>query len=238
MDIFEKCYGFKDAQAAREGGYYPYFIPIEENYGSKVKMKGREVIMCGSNNYLGLAQDPRVQEAAKQAIEKYGTSCSGSRFMNGTLTLHEELEERLAAFVEKEAALYLDEAHAIGVIGRTGRGTTEHFGNSGLADLIMCTFSKSFGSIGGFIAGQVEVIDYIKHFSRPLIFSASMPPANTAAVLAALNIIEEQPEIVTRAAVPPNRSLIRTSYMAIHGDDELARILNVAEEEGRALGII
>ena len=192
------------------------------------------------------------------------------------------------------AAVYLDEAHAIGVLGATGRGTTEHYGDPSLADLIMCTFSKSFGSIGGFVAGDHRVIDYIKHFARPLIFSASVPPGNLGAVMAALDIIEQEPERVARLqeiarkmiagfsslgfdvgtaetpivplvirdnektflfwkslfergvyvnpvispAVPPNRSLIRTSYMAIHTDDELDQILEISGEEGRKLGII
>jgi 8-amino-7-oxononanoate synthase len=354
--------------------------------------------MAGSINYLGLSHDPRVKEAATKAIKTYGTSCSGSRFMNGTLDLHEELEKRIAAFVDKEAALcfttgyqtnlggisallekgdhvltdkynhasivdgiflsqgiyrdikihryphgnmrelearlsaipddeprlivtdgvfsmegdivdlpslkkladaygagiYLDEAHAIGVIGRAGRGTTEHFGSTDLADIIKCTFSKSFGSIGGFLAGEAEIIEYIKHTARPLIFSASMPPANVAAVLKTLEIIEKEPERVVRLqqiaekmirgfralgfnigvaetpivpliigndektfllwqalfergiyvnpvvspAVPPNRSLLRTSYMAIHTDEELEVILTAAGEEGRRLGVI
>jgi len=397
-DIFQKCYNFKRAAEARKHGIYPFFRPLQESRGSKVIIEGRTLIMAGSNNYLGLAQDPRVEEAAVKAIEKYGTSCSGSRFINGSLILHEELEARLAAFTGKESALcfstgyqtnlgaisalvgrgehiitdkynhasivdaifmtmgmnrdtrvhrykhndvkdlekrlaaipleeaklivtdgvfsmegdiaklpevkalaekykarlYIDEAHAIGVIGNTGRGTTEHFDGSELADIIMCTFSKSFGSLGGFVAGDNRVIDYIKHFARPLIFSASMPPANIAAVLASLEIIEEEPERVLRLqqiaakmikgfndlgfntgtaetpiipivigdndqtfllwkalfergiyvnpiispAVPPNRSLIRTSYMAIHSDGELDQVLEITGEEGRKLGII
>ena len=399
MDIFEKCYGFKEAQAARESGYYPYFIPIEENWGSKVKMRGREVIMCGSNNYLGLAQDPRVQEAAQKAIEKYGTTCSGSRLINGTLALHEELEHQLARFVGRETALcfttgylanlgsisallgrrdhilsdrynhasivdgimlsiglsgckiklhryqhnnsealekalaaisdqearlivtdgvfsmegdivklpemkriadkykariYLDEAHALGVIGATGRGTEEHYGLGKCADLLMGTFSKSFGAIGGFVAGEEVVIDYIKHFARPLIFTASMPPPMIAAVKATLEIMEKEPEHTKRLqtiaammvrefktlgfdvgvaetpiiplvigdiektftfwkvlfdngvyanpvispAVPPDRSIIRTSYMAIHKDEELEQVLEICKKAGKQLGII
>jgi 8-amino-7-oxononanoate synthase len=399
LDIFSKCYSFKDAAQVRESGLYPYFIPISENRGTKVVMNGRELIMIGSNNYLGLSWDPRVQEASKQAIDKYGTSCSGSRFINGTLTLHEELEQRLARFVHKDAALcfttgyqtnlgavsaivtrgeqilsdrynhasimdaiflasgmtnkgiqlyryhhnntvhlekilsendrdrpklivtdgvfsmegdivrlpelkriaaaynakiYLDEAHALGVIGRTGRGTEEHYGSRGSADLIMGTFSKSFGSVGGFVAGDEVVIDYIKHFARPLIFSASMPPANIAAVMTALDIIETEPEHsqrlqriaatmisgfkslgfnvgvaetavipliirdndktftfwkalfengvytnpVVSPAVPPDRSLIRTSYMSSHSDEELEQVLEIAGREGKKLGII
>ncbi|MCX7655044.1 MAG: pyridoxal phosphate-dependent aminotransferase family protein [Treponemataceae bacterium] len=397
-DLFKKCYAFTAAEEARKEGWYPYFRPIEANRGNKVIIEGREMIMAGSNNYLGLAFDERVREAAIKAVEKYGTSCSGSRFMNGTLALHEELEWRLARFVGKEAALtfttgyqtnlgsisaligrgdhvvtdkfdhasimdgiflstglnkhinlhrfkhndiedlqkvlerippgepilivldgvfsmegdiarlpeirriadqfdariYLDEAHAIGVIGATGRGTVEHYGNVAQADLIMCTFSKSFGSIGGFVAGDAAVIDYIRHFARPLIFSASMPPANIAAAAKALEIIEAEPERIHRLqsiaqkmlrgfkelgfdigtaetpivplhikdnqktflfwkalyeagiyvnpviapAVPPNGALIRTSYMAIHTDEELDTILEVSARAGKQLGII
>jgi 8-amino-7-oxononanoate synthase len=399
MDVFDKCFAFKEAEEHREIGLYPFFIPIEENRGSRVVMKGRELIMIGSNNYLGLAWDPRVQEAAKKAIDSYGTSCSGSRLINGTLAIHEELEHRLAAFVGRPAALvftagyltnlgcisallgrrdhilsdrynhasivdgimlatglsngtvqlhryrhnnpehldkilselppdepklivtdgvfsmegdivrlpelkqvaqkhgarvYLDEAHALGVTGATGRGTEEHYGQGPLADLIMGTFSKSFGSIGGFVAGDPQVIDYIKHFSRPLIFTASMPPAMIGAVMGALDIIEREHERTQRLqaitrymirefkalgfnvgvaetpiiplligdnektfmfwktmfengvyanpvispAVPPDRSLIRTSYMAIHTDAELDQVLQVCRKAGKDLGII
>ena len=399
MDIFSKCYGFKEADQARESGWYPYFIPIEENRGSRVVMRGREVIMIGSNNYLGLSMDPRVQEAAKNAVDRYGTSCSGSRLINGTFALHEELEHRLARFVGREAALcftagyltnlgsisailgrkdnilsdrynhasivdgimlsiglsggtiklhryhhnnpehlektlaelpeeepklivtdgvfsmegdivklpqlrkvaekygariYLDEAHALGVLGATGRGTEEHHGVMGCADLLMGTFSKSFGGIGGFVAGEPVVIDYIKHFSRPLIFTASMPPAMIGAVMATLEIIQKEPEHTHRLqhiaaymirefkalgfnvgvaetpiiplliggiektfmfwkalfengvyanpvvspAVPPDRSMLRTSYMAIHTDSELDQVLSVCKAEGKKLGII
>lgn len=396
--IFNKCYDFKEAEEARTSGIYPFFKPIERSQGTKVYIEGREMLMAGSNNYLGLANDPRLKEAAEKAVERYGTSCSGSRFMNGTLDLHEEFEEKLADFVGKRSAVcfttgyqtnlgaisalvgrgehiitdklnhasimdgifltigihkqinlhrfkhnnmeelekilskipfdeaklivtdgvfsmegdiallpqmkkladkynagvYLDEAHAIGVVGERGRGTSEYHGDSDLADLIMCTFSKSFGSIGGFVAGEPSLIDYIKHFARPLIFSASMPPANIAAAMQALEIIKTEPERVRRLqqiadkmikgfrsigfdvgnaetpivpliigdnnktfafwkvlferdiyvnpvispAVPPNRSLIRTSYMAIHSDEELDFFLEVAEEEGKKLGII
>ena len=299
--IFDKCYEFTAAAEVRASGLYPFFKPIGRSEGTKVYIDGREMIMLGSNNYLGLANDQRMKEAAEAAAERYGTSCSGSRFMNGTLDLHEELEHRLAQFVGKPAALcfttgyqtnlgslsamlnrgehvivdkydhasimdgifmaegtkkqinlhrykhnnledlervlqripfseaklividgvfsmegdiaplpeirkladaygagiYLDEAHAIGVVGETGRGTCEHHGNKAdLCDLLMCTFSKSFGSIGGFIAGEEEVVDYIKHFARPLIFSASMPPANIAATMKALEIIQAEPERV------------------------------------------
>jgi len=398
LDVFQKCWDFKRAKEAIEHGIYPYFLPIEENYGPRVRMNGRDVIMIGSNNYLGLTQDPRVQEAAIKAIERYGTSCSGSRFLNGTLALHEELEHRLARFVRKEAALvfstgyqtnlgsistlidkndivvtdktnhasifdgiflaygirlgvtvkryrhndmedlervlsnlnpeapklivtdgvfsmegdivklprlveiarkynarlYLDDAHGIGVLGETGRGTMEHFGIFKEVDLVMCTFSKSFASLGGFVAGDEQVIHYIKHFARPLIFSAAIPPANIAAVLKALEIIETEPQIVRRLhdisnrmrrefqamgfntgesetpiipiiigddmktfqfwkalfdagiytnavispAVPPDRSLLRTSYMATHTDDDLDRVLETFKQIGKQIGII
>ena len=302
MDIFDKCYNWEEAKEAQRQGIYPYFIPIQESRGTKVVMEGKELIMAGSNNYLGLSWDPRVKEAAIAATRTWGTSCSGSRFLNGTLGLHEELEARLAKFVGRQRALcfttgyqtnlgaisalvgkdehifsdklnhasimdgiflsagmhgkmrvhryqhnnmdslekflsaealdapklvvtdgvfsmegdivkaprlkelckkyharlYLDEAHGIGVLGKTGRGTEEHYGTPGLADIIMCTFSKSFGALGGFVAGEDDVIDYIKHFARPLIFAASMPPATIASVSACLEIIEKEPERVQR----------------------------------------
>jgi 8-amino-7-oxononanoate synthase len=399
MDIFAKCNEFEAAKTARASGLYPYFIPVEENHGSRVVMNGREVIMIGSNNYLGLSMDPRVQEGAKRAIEKYGTSCSGSRLSNGTFAIHEELEHRLARFVGREAALcftagyltnlgsisailgrkdhilsdrynhasivdgimlstglsngtvqlhryrhnnpenlektlaalppeepklivtdgvfsmegdivrlpevrriatrygarvYLDEAHALGVIGATGRGTEEHHGTPGAADLVMGTFSKSFGAIGGFVAGEEIVVDYIKHFSRPLIFTASMPPAMVGAVMATLDIMEREPEHTRRLqeiarfmvkefkalgfnvggaetpiiplvigdtektftfwktlfdngvyanpiitpAVPPDRGMIRTSYMSVHTNEELEQILEICKKAGKLVGII
>jgi 8-amino-7-oxononanoate synthase len=397
-DILQKCYDWKDAADVRERGLYPYFRAIEGYNGARVIAEGRELLMAGSNNYLGLSLDHRVRDAALEAIEVYGTSCSGSRFLNGTLKLHEDLEERLAGFVGKEAALcfttgyqsnlgaisalvgrgdhiitdklnhasimdgvflaqgmsrdvrvhrfkhknltqlrrilediprdepklivtdgvfsmegdvadlpnirqladaygarvYLDEAHSVGVIGETGRGTLEYYGDTELADLVMCTFSKSFGSIGGFIAGEHAVIDYIKHFARSLIFSASIPPANLAATMKSLEIIEQEPDRVRRLqqiaekmikgfqdigfdtgttetaivpiilgdnektftfwkylyengvyvnpvvspAVPPDKALLRTSYMAIHGDEELDTILETAEAGGKKCGII
>ncbi len=398
MDIFEKCYKFTRAEEAVEQGFYPYFKPIKENHGPRVIMDGKEIIMIGSNNYLGLTKDPRVQEAAIKAIERYGTSCSGSRFLNGTLELHEELEARLATFVRKEAALcfstgyqsnlgaistlmskddiiitdktnhasifdgiflasginmgatvkrykhndmadlerilsildpdkpkmiitdgvfsmegdivnlptlvkltkkyntrlYMDDAHGLGVEGQTGRGTQEHYDIWDEVDLVMCTFSKSFASLGGFIAGKRKIIDFIKHFARPLIFSASIPPANIASVLKSLEIIQQEPQIVHRLqntakkmikefqdlgfntgdsqtpivplvigedmktfnfwcalfeagiytnpiispAVPPDRSLIRTSYMATHTDNDLDIVLDKAKIIGKKLGII
>ncbi len=292
MDIFAKCEAFTQAADARKAGYYPYFIPLEDTEGTEVVINGHRLIMIGSNNYLGLTTHPKVRQAALDAIGRYGTSCTGSRFLNGTLELHEELERRLAAFMRKEAALVfstgyqtnvgtisslvgrgdfvitdrddhasivdgcrlsfgemkrfrhndmadlervlaslpedagklvvvdgvfsmggdiaplpeivpickkygarlmVDDAHSVGVLGE-GRGTAAHFGMDDDADLIMGTFSKSFASLGGFIAGKAQVIDYIKHTARSLIFSASIPAANAAAALAALEIMQSEPE--------------------------------------------
>ena len=296
MDLFTKCRNFTQAKEAIEGGFYPYFIPLNENEGTEVVYQGKRLIMCGSNNYLGLTSHPKVKEAAIEAIKRYGTSCTGSRFLNGTLALHEQLEQEIAEYVKKEASLVfstgmqtnlgtissligrddvvildkddhasivdgarlgygkierfrhndpehlekvfqsipdtsgklvvvdgvfsmggdladlpgilplvkkfgarlmVDDAHGIGVTGR-GRGTAEQFGLSDQVDLIMSTFSKSFASLGGFIAGDEDAIHYIKHTARSLIFSASIPAANTAAALAALKIMREEPERVDR----------------------------------------
>jgi 8-amino-7-oxononanoate synthase len=293
VDLFQKCQNYTRHIEAQRIGIYPYFTPIESGASSEVFINGKKMIMIGSNNYLGLTQHPKVKEAAIKAIQKYGTSCTGSRFLNGTLDIHEELEYRLAKFLGCEKALVfstgfqtnlgvistvvskdehilcdrmnhasiidgcrlsfgttikykhndlkdlerilgslnnragtllvtdgvfsmegdladlpgiiglkrqyrfkvmVDDAHGIGVMGQNGRGTAEHFGVADEVDLIMGTFSKSFASLGGFIAGRTCVIDYIKHHARSLIFSASMPPSNVAAVLAALDIIESEPE--------------------------------------------
>jgi len=292
MDLFEKCLNFTAAQEARRQGYYPYFIPLEENEGTEVSYQGKRLIMVGSNNYLGLTTHPKVREAASQALARFGTSCTGSRFLNGNLALHEKLEEELAAFVGKEAALVfstgfhvnlgvistlvgkddlvlidkddhasivdgcrlsfgkvkrfrhndmegleralkscplgsgrlivvdgvfsmggdiaplpdivklakrygarsmVDDAHSLGILGE-GKGTAAHFKLTDQVDLIMGTFSKSLASLGGFVAGDRVVIDYVKHFARSLIFSASIPPANAAAALAALAVIRSEPE--------------------------------------------
>ena len=293
MSLFDKCYQFKRAEEAQQMGLYPYFTPIQEVKGNKVKINGKDVIMVGSNNYLGLIDHPHVKEAAKKAVDKYGVATCGSRFLNGTLDAHVELEERLARFMKKEAALafstgfqtnqgiistlvqkdeailsdemvhasiidacrlsygkvhkfkhndmedlerilssldknigklivvdgvfsmegdladlpgivkaakkynakvMVDDAHGIGVMGEHGRGTSEHFGVEEDVDLVMGTFSKSFASLGGFVAGEKKVISFIKHFARSLIFSASITPASVATVLAALDIIENEPE--------------------------------------------
>lgn len=291
-DIFEKCYKFQKAKTLISYGLYPYFRVIESAQDPEIVMNGKRMIMVGSNNYLGLTNHPRVKEAALAAIRKYGTGCAGSRFLNGTLDIHVELEEKLARFSRKEAALIfstgfqvnlgvisalvgkddivvidkmdhasiidgcrlsfgeirkfrhnepadlervlkeneeknklvvvdgvfsmegdiarlaeilplvnkygaglmVDDAHGIGVLGKTGRGTAEHFGLEDEVDLIMGTYSKSLASIGGFIAGSADVVHYIKHCARSLIFSASPPPASVASVSAAIDIIESEPE--------------------------------------------
>ncbi len=308
MDIFEKCGSFTAAKEAIAAGLYPYFIPMTESEGTEAVFRGHRLIMCGSNNYLGLTTDPRVRQAAIDAIHRFGTSCTGSRFLNGTLELHEQLEHELAEFVGKPAALVfstgmqanlgaisalvsrsdvvildkddhasivdgarlgwgevkrfrhndladlerilaalpdnvgrlvvvdglysmggdivplpdlvpvckkygarlmVDDAHAVGVLGG-GRGTAAHFGLTDQVDLIMSTFSKSFASLGGFVAGDETVMHYIKHQARSLIFSASIPPANAAAALASLHIMRDEPERVVRLAQIAEK--MRTGY--------------------------
>lgn len=296
VDLFAKCREWTAAKEVMEAGYYPYFRPISSAQGDEVIVNGKKMIMIGSNNYLGLVGDPRVKEAASMASLKYGSGCTGSRFLNGTLDLHVELEEKLAAFMKRESALVfstgfqtnlgtisslvgkddiimcdrsnhasivdgcrlaygktmkfihddmddlrrvleiargngirggiliitdgvfsmegdianlpamveiaeeygarvlVDDAHSIGVLGEGGRGTAEHFGLIDRVDLTMGTFSKSFASLGGFIAGDEETLHYVKHFARELIFSASIPPGSAAAVLKVLEIIEAEPE--------------------------------------------
>ena len=292
MDIFEKCHKFTRIDKLKAEGAYPYFRILESAQDPVVVMGGKKLIMLGSNNYLGLTNHPKVKEAAIEAIKKYGTGCAGSRFLNGTLDIHEELEAKLAIFMRKEAAIafstgfqtnlgaisaivgkddvvaidkadhasiidgcrlsfgelkkfkhnnakdldrvfsqgngrgklvvvdgvfsmegdiadlpnivkvakshgarvMVDDAHGIGVLGEGGRGTAEHFGLEDEADIIMGTYSKSLASIGGFIVASKEVVNYIKHHARALIFSASPPPASVASVIAALDIIEKEPE--------------------------------------------
>ena len=391
-DLFEKCGQFTDARDAIAGGYYPYFLPMSETEGTEVVCKGHRLIMAGSNNYLGLTTHPKVREASIAAIKRFGTSCTGSRLINGTLEMHEQLEQELAEFVGKKASLVfstgfqtnlgtisalvgrddvviidrddhasivdgcrlsygemkrfkhndvadlekvlaqiapergrlvvvdgvysmggdiaplpeiipvcqkynarlmVDDAHSIGVIGG-GRGTSAHFGVTDQVDLIMCTFSKAFASLGGFIAGDEDVMHFIKHFARSFIFSASMPPSNIAAALAALDVMRTEPEHVQRLerngrrmregfkslgfdignsqtavvpiniyddmktiytwkalfdagvfvnavlppGVPPNKSLLRTSYMASHTDAQLDRILEIFAVVGKQMGLI
>lgn len=296
MDVFTKCENYSTARDVQASGFYPYFLPLEESEGSVAKYNGRSLIMCGSNNYLGLTTHPEVQKAAQEAISRFGSSCTGSRFLNGTLQLHEQLESEIAEWLGKERALVfstgmqvnlgtisslvgrkdyvildkddhasivdgarlsygdmirykhndmedlaeklsrlspdrgkllvvdglysmegdiaplpeivplckeygvrlmVDDAHAVGVLGK-GKGTSAHFGLTDEVDLIMGTFSKSFASIGGYIAGDDRVVDYVKHNARSLIFSASIPGPNAAAALAALHVMQREPERIER----------------------------------------
>jgi 8-amino-7-oxononanoate synthase len=392
MDLFEKCRQYTRAKDAMDAGLYPYFMPLDDTEGTEVTIGDKKLVMIGSNNYLGLTTHPKVREAAIDATRRFGTSCTGSRFLNGTLAWHLDLEERLAEYVEKEAALVfstgyqtnvgtisalvgrgdyvitdkddhasivdgcrlslgtmkrfrhnnmsdlervlskvppdagklvivdgvfsmggdiaplpdivplcrkynarlmVDDAHSIGVLGG-GKGTSFHFGVNDDVDLVMGTFSKSFASLGGFIAGSESVLHYIQHNARSLMFSASMPPGNVAAVSAALDVMIEEPEHIDRVnqiggtmrlelqklgfntgssqtpiipiiigdeyatllswkllfeegvytnpvpppAVPPNLSLLRTSYMATHTDEQMAFVLEKLEKIGRMLDLI
>ncbi len=297
MDILQKCYNYPLARELRERGVYPYFHALESRQDVEVVMEGKRRIMLGSNNYLGLTTCPEVLEAALEALKQYGTGCSGSRFLNGTLQLHLQLEAELADFLHKEACctfstgfqsnlgiisaivghgdyvicdkenhasiydgcklsygrmltyahadmeqlelqlqkvpetagclivtdgvfsmggdiaklpeivrlarkygarVMVDDAHGLGVIGEGGRGTASHFGLEDEVDLIMGTFSKSLASLGGYCVASETVIDYIRHNSRPFIFSASIPPSCAATALAALCHIRSHPELVTR----------------------------------------
>lgn len=315
MDVFEKCSKITEqARMMKEKGYYFFFRKIESGQDSEVTVDGRRIIMAGSNNYLGLTTHPRVKEAGIRAIEKYGCGCAGSRFLNGNLEIHEELEEKLARFFRKEAALVfatgyqtnlgaisalvgrndvaiidkydhasiidgcrlsfgtvkkfrhndmddlektlqdvtgkgkliivdgifsmegditnlpplveiaktygarvmVDDAHGIGVLGKGGRGTAEHFGLENEVDLIMGTYSKSLAAIGGFVAGRKEIIEFIKHTGRSMMFSASLPPPLVASVSAALDIIEEQPEL--RARLWRNTRKMLEGYKALGFD--------------------
>jgi 8-amino-7-oxononanoate synthase len=394
MDLFAKCHEYYPiVDRAKKQHYYPYFIPLNSEPDRRVVIHGKELIMLGSNNYLGLTTHPKVKEAAVEAIRKYGTGCTGSRFMNGTLDLHVKLESELAHFYRKPACLVfstgyqtslgtvsslvrkgdvvvcdkldhasivdgcqmssgtvkryphndvealdraltgipresgrlvvvdgvfsvegdlaaldkivpharrhharvmVDDAHAVGVVGRHGRGTAEHFGVEEQVDLIMGTFSKSFATIGGYVAGEHEVITFIRHQARSMIFSAAIPPTAAATVLAALDIVKSEPERRERLwqiarkmidglrsmgydigttvtpiiplhigdamktllfwrqlydagifanafvppGVPPNRSCIRTSYMATHTDADTDQALEIFEKVGRRTGVI
>ncbi|MGE5480679.1 MAG: aminotransferase class I/II-fold pyridoxal phosphate-dependent enzyme [Chloroflexota bacterium] len=396
MDLFEKCYSFTRADEVKAAGLYPYFHAIEENEGPVVHIGGRKVVMAGSNNYLGLTAHPHVRQAAKDSVDKYGTGCSGSRYLTGTLDLHNILEERLAKFLGFESVLLfstgyqtalgiistlaqkgdvvigdkenhacivsgammakgafvdfkrykhndmedlerqlktipesagkfivsdgvfsvtgeilnlpemiriarkygarflIDDAHATGVIGVGGRGTASHYGLTEQTDLVMGTFSKTFASLGGFVAGPERVTNYLKHNSPAIIFSASPTPQSCASALAALDILEQQPELVDKLkanadymrkgfrelgfnvidsetaivpvlvgdvdkafvcwrklfdrgvfvnafippGVPPNMSMMRTSYMASHEKEHLDFILEQFQAVGKELGLI
>lgn len=293
MKLLEKCRNYTEAAIAREQGWYPYFKVVESQQGPEAVVDGISMIMLGSNNYLGLTDHPKVIEATIDAVNRFGSGCTGSRYLNGTLTLHEEAEARLAKFMQREgvllfstgyqtnvgtisslvgkgeyiitdrqdhasivdgcrlsfgktlkfrhndpedlerilrklgpevgkmivvdgvfsmegsivrlpeiaqlcrqyqAVLMVDDAHSVGVLGEHGRGTAEHFGLEHSVDIIMGTFSKSFATMGGYIATDLQIISYIKHHSRALMFSASMAPPTVATVLAALDIIEQEPE--------------------------------------------
>lgn len=297
LPLFDKVRNYTNANQVRATGLYPYFRTISSAQDTEVIMNGQKVLMLGSNSYLGLTNDPRIKEAASAALQKYGSGCAGSRFLNGTLDLHIELETELAKLMKKEAvllfstgfqvnlgvvstiagkddyiladktnhasivegcrlslgktlrfahndmaslgqrleqlpraagklivvdgvfsmegdiiklpelvklaqqhnaAVMVDDAHSIGVLGRHGSGTASHFGLEDDVHLIMGTFSKSLASLGGFIAGEAETIDFLKHNCRALVFSASMSPANAAAVLAALRIMVQEPERIAQ----------------------------------------
>jgi 8-amino-7-oxononanoate synthase len=293
MGLVEKCMRYTRAREVQAAGFYPYFVPIEASHDTEVVIRGQRKIMVGSNNYLGLTHHPYVLEKARQALVRYGTGCTGSRFLNGTLDLHEELEGRLQALMGTESALVfstgyqtnlgvistlvgrgdhlfldklnhasivdgalltygtthryphadlaalerqlaavppqshklvvtdgvfsmegdiadlpalsevcerygaelmVDDAHSLGVLGADGAGTASHFGVRDKVLLTMGTFSKSFASIGGFVAGPEPIIHYLKHHARSLIFSASMPPSAVATVLACMEVMEAEPE--------------------------------------------
>ncbi|MCI9010205.1 MAG: aminotransferase class I/II-fold pyridoxal phosphate-dependent enzyme [Clostridia bacterium] len=381
MDLFEKCENRERLELLKHNDIYPYFHMLTSKQAPEVRMEGKDMIMIGSNNYLGLTSHPEVIEAGIKALEKYGSGCSGSRFLNGTLDLHIELEKKLAAFLQKEdavtfstgfqsnlgiiagitgrndyilcdrenhASIYdacrlsfarmlryrhsdmqdleeklktidrsvsgilivtdgvfsmggdiaklpeivalarkygarvmVDDAHGLGVLGKHGRGTAEHFGLENEVDIYMGTFSKSLASIGGYMAAKSYVCDYVRHNSRPFIFSASLTPANAACALKSLEILEREPQRVERLAeisgymrsnlkregidiidsttpiipiytytdlktftackllfdrgvyvnsvvspaTPVGQSLIRTSYMATHTEEQMDRAL-------------
>jgi len=311
-DVFTKMYDFTRANTARALGYYPYFLGIEEAEGTEVVINGQRQVMLGSNNYLGLTHHPAVLEAGANALKKYGSGLTGSRFLNGNLVLHEQLENQLADFVGKQSALVfstgfgvnlgvigatvgprdlvftdaynhasiidgsrfskagihkfrhndmqdlerklqaadpakarfiiadgifsmegdlidlpgmtkiarkygarimIDDAHSLGVLGPIGQGTAAHFGLTDKVDLIMGTFSKSLASLGGFIAGDEYVIDYLKHHARTMIFSAALPPANVATVIKALEIIQNEPE--RRARLWENTTYMQNGFKAL-----------------------
>ncbi len=393
MSLLDKVKGFTKAKEIMALGHYPYFRIIDSEQDTEVMCNGKRMLMMGSNSYLGLTNHPRVIEAAKKATDKYGTGCAGSRFLNGTLDIHIELEDVLAKLVGKEASLafaagymanlgaisamvergeyivtdkfdhasildgcmlsmgkmvrfnhnnmkhldtvlekkvagknalvvvdgvfsmegdiadipnickiakkhgvsvMVDEAHSLGVLHKTGAGATMHFGCTDDVEIIMGTFSKSLASVGGFLAGSKDIIHYIKHFARPLIFSASLPPASAATVLEACKIMKEEPERIDKLwenthymaenfkamgyntgssctpviplhvgdmmnafkmwkqlddegvfinpvvppAVPPNDTLIRTSFMATHTKKQLDEALEKFEKIGKRIGII
>jgi 8-amino-7-oxononanoate synthase len=335
LDLFKKCYDFTRADEIKAKGIYPYFRAVEENEGPIVSIEGRKIIMAGSNNYLGLTGHPKVREAAINAIHRYGTGCSGSRYLTGTIDLHIELEERLAKFMGKEAVLLfstgyqtaqgiiptlvqrgeylisdkdnhacivagnliargatvellrykhnnmedlervlsklpndaaklivsdgvfstggeivdlpklvelakannakllIDDAHSVGVIGKGGRGTASEFNLVDEVDMTMGTFSKTFASLGGFVASEAKVIDYLKHHAPALIFSASPTPSSVAAALAALNVLEEEPERVDRLisnAQFVRKGLLEAGFNVIDGRTGIVPVIIGSDE--------
>jgi 8-amino-7-oxononanoate synthase len=330
LDLFQKCIEFTRADEIKQIGYYPYFHAIQESEGPVVKIEGRKIIMAGSNNYLGLTTHPKVKEAAIEATKKYGTGCSGSRYLTGTIDLHNELEYRLAKFLGKEACLLfstgyqtaqgiiptlvqkdeyvvsdkdnhasivagnvmakglgaevlrykhndlddlvrvlskipedrpklivtdgvfstggeivdlprlvkiakannarllVDDAHALGVIGKGGRGTASEFDLVEEVDLTYGTFSKTLASLGGFVAGNERVINYLKHHSSALIFSASPTPASVAAALAALDILEKNPDLVTKLIDNANyirKNLLEAGFNVVEGRTAIVPVI-------------
>jgi 8-amino-7-oxononanoate synthase len=316
VSLFDKCRAYTRPEEVKAAGLYPYFREIESGPGRRTVVQGREMLMIGSNNYLGLTSDPRVIEASTEATRKYGSGCTGSRFLNGTLDLHVRLEEQLAEFVGKEAcqtfstgfqanmgtiaplvqkgeyiitdrsdhasivdgcrlafgkqlkydhrdmsdlesrlrhaqkenrnalvvtdgvfsmegdiaplremtalcksygaALMVDDAHSMGVLGPIGNGTSAHLGVTDDVDIITGTFSKSFACLGGFVCANAEVISWVKHMSRALIFSASITPASAAAALTSLKIIREEPE--HRAKLWTNTKYIHEGFHSLGFD--------------------
>ncbi|MCS6935733.1 MAG: aminotransferase class I/II-fold pyridoxal phosphate-dependent enzyme [Chitinophagales bacterium] len=336
MGLFDKCYNYNHADETKEKGIYPYFRPIQESEGPVVMMEGRKVVMAGSNNYLGLTTHPRVKQAAIAALEKYGASCSGSRFLTGTIDLHIELEEKIARFMGKEAALLfstgfqagqgvifplvskgdyifsdkdnhasivagnllaasinvnvvrykhndmddlarrlaqapadankfivtdgvfsahglvgnipgivslakkydakilVDDAHGFGVMGPLGKGTVHHFGEEDNVDLIVCTFSKTLASLGGFVVGEERVINYLRHKSPALIFSASPTPASVAAASAALDILIENPDLperVRKNADYVRKGLREGGFHVIDGEAAIVPVIIGSDEK-------
>lgn len=393
MDVFDKCFDFTRADEAKKSGLYPYFTEIEDVKGDNVWVNGKKILMVGSNNYLGLFDNDDIKKATIEAVQKYGSSTCGSRFLNGTYSIHVELEKNIAKFMGKDEALtfstgfqtnlgaiaaiagrndiiiidrmvhasimdavrlsfaevvkykhndmkdledklgrlpddkgkiiivdgvfsmegdmsnlpeivklkkkyntrlMVDDAHGVGVMGKNGRGTCEHYNVLDDVDLIMTTFSKAFASLGGYVVGDTKIIQYIKHHARSLIFSASITPASIASAAKSLEIIQNEPwrrerlwEItkimnkelvkmgyhtgntetpiipvfvrdfektfklwhflrdygiftnpVIAPAVPLEDSLIRTSFTAIHSDEDLDFILKGFYEGGKAMEII
>lgn len=328
-DLFTKCYTFTRADEVKAAGFYPYFRAIEQNEGPVVKIEGREVIMAGSNNYHGLTTHPKVIDAAQKALLKYGTGCSGSRYLTGTLDLHIELEHKLAKFLNKEACLLystgyqtaqgiiptlvikgeyiisdkdnhasivagtlmakgmladlvrykhgdlndlervlkaipieagkliatdgvfstsgtivelpeivalckkynarimVDDAHSLGVIGKGGRGTASHFGLDSEVDMIMGTFSKTLASLGGFVVGEERVINFLKHHSSAMIFSASPTPSSVAAAIAALEILSAEPDRVERLSNNANKMREGLKGLGFHVLDGVTPIVPV-----------